>query len=565
MSSDRDKTRDEATRADEQAARDDAARADERAATDDITRAEETTRAEAVAADEGASEYEEVRRVEGPDYSYTEEERVRLARRRRTVLIAVSLVAVAAIVAVVLILRGRKAAKGEGETEEANVVVSVKVAKAEKQPIAQQVTALGTVFPRDTAQVSPKISAQIKQMPLWKNRVVHAGDVLAVLESSDLQAQRNEAAGALNEARAAARSVETGTIPQNNAQDQKALRDARAAADNARRVYERRQALYNAGGISKKDLEASQLDLTKAEDDLRLAEQTINLRTQALNPNDRAQAQAKVAQAEQHLGSLDAQLSYATVRAPISGVVTDQALYEGSFAASGTTLVTIADTTQVIIKAPFADTVAAQLKLGDAATVTPTDVPGESMTGQVTLISRSVDPANRTVEVWVTLENGAGRLRVNGAAQVTVSANAKQGAVVVPASAVTLDATNADEGTVMVVDDSSVAHETKVTVGIRTADKMEITSGLEGGETVVIEGNYALPDGTKVEVAKEGDEDKKGDEDKDEKDDKESKDDAGDKSDNGSKSDKNDKAKGGDAQKGGDTKKADEGSKKDEP
>jgi HlyD family secretion protein len=562
MSSDRDETKDETTRADEQATRGDAARADERAATGDTTRAEETTRANAAATDEGVSEYQEVRRVEGPDHSYTEEERVTVARRRRTVLVVVSLVAVAAIVAVVLIVRARKGEKGEDEDEKANVVVSVKVAKAEKQPIAQQVTALGTVFPRDTAQVSPKVSAQIKQMPLWKNHVVHAGDVIAVLESSDLQAQRNEAAGALNEARAAARSVETGTIPQNNAQDQKALRDARAAADNARRVYERRLALYNAGGISKKDLEASQLDLTKAEDDLRLAEQTITLRTQALNPNDRAQAQAKVAQAEQHLGSLDAQLSYATVRAPISGVVTDQALYEGSFAAAGTTLVTIADTTQVIIKAPFADTVAAQLKLGDAATVTPTDVPGESMDGQVTLISRSVDPTNRTVEVWVTLENGAGRLRVNGAAQVTVSANAKQGAVVVPASAVTLDATNADEGTVMVVDDKSVAHETKVTVGIRTADKMEITSGLEGGETVVIEGNYALPDGTKVEVAKEGDEDK---DNKDEKDDKESKDDAGDKNDNGSKSNKNDKAKGGDAQKGGDTKKADEGAKKDEP
>jgi HlyD family secretion protein len=526
MSRDRDKTGDET-------------RAGERAAADDITRADPAS------ADEDLTEYEEVRRVEGPDSSFVEERRVTVARRRRMILV-VSLVAVAAIIAVVLILRARKGAAAD-ETEQTSVVVSVKVAEAEKQPIAQKVSALGTVFPRDTAQVSPKISAQIKQMPLWKNRVVHAGDVIAVLESSDLQAQRNEAAGALNEARAAARSVETGTIPQNNAQDQKALRDARAAADNARRVYERRLALYNAGGISKKDLEASQLDLTKAEDDLRLAEQTVTLRTQALNPNDRAQAAAKVAQAEQHLGSLDAQLSYATVRAPISGVVTDQALYEGSFAAAGTTLVTIADTTQVIIKAPFSDTVAAQLKTGDAANVTPTDVPGESMTGQVTLISRSVDPTNRTVEVWVTLENGAGRLRVNGAAQVTVNANAKQSAIVVPASAVTLDATNADEGTVMVVDDSSVAHETKVTVGIRTADRVEITSGLEGGETVVTEGNYSLPDGTKVEVAKEADEEKKGGEDdKDDKDDK---------------SDKSDKAKSGDEQKGGDA----GGSKKDEP
>jgi multidrug efflux pump subunit AcrA (membrane-fusion protein) len=58
----------------------------------------------------------------------------------------------------------------------------------------------------------------------------------------------------------------------------------------------------------------------------------------------------------------------------------------------------------------------------------------------------------------------------------------------------------------MVVDAQNVAHETKVTIGIRTADKIEIVEGLQGGETVVIEGNYALPDGTKVEVAKDEEE-----------------------------------------------------------
>ncbi|HYX41931.1 MAG TPA: efflux RND transporter periplasmic adaptor subunit, partial [Pyrinomonadaceae bacterium] len=397
--------------------------------------------------------------------------------------------------------------------EEATAVVSVRVAKAEKQTIATQVNALGTIFPHDQALVAAKIGAQIKQMPLLKNKLVHAGDVIAVLESRDLQAQRNEAVAALNEARASARSVETGTIPQNNAQDQKALRDARAAAANARTVYERRLTLYQQGGISKKDLDASQFDLTKAENDLRLAEQTVALRTASLNPNDRAQAAARVNQAEQHLSSLDAQLAYATVRAPITGIITDQPLYEGSFVASGTTLVTIADVSQVIVKAPVADTVAAQLKMGDSATVLPTDMPGEQMTGQVSLISRAVDPTNRTVEIWVTLANGSGQLRANGAAQVTVSANSKADAIVVPASAVTLEATNADEGTVMVVDAESVAHETKVKVGIRTSDKMEITEGLQGGETVIIEGNYALHDKTKIVIA-EGDEEKKGNDEK---------------------------------------------------
>jgi multidrug efflux pump subunit AcrA (membrane-fusion protein) len=425
----------------------------------------------------------------------------RLAPNRRRNLIIVAAVALVVLLLLILVIwKWRSATTTQEPTA---VVVSVKVAKVEKETIAAPVSAVGTIFPRDQATVAAKVSAQIKTMALLKNKFVKAGEVIAVLESKDLVAQRNEAVAALNQERASERGVTTGTIPQTNAQDQKALRDAQAKVRTTKATYDRRLALFQAGGISKKDLEASQMDLTTAENELLLAEQTIVLRTKSLNPNDRALAAAKVQAAQQRVATLDAQLGYATIRAPISGIVTDQFQYEGEFAAAGGKLVNIADISQVIVKAPFADTVTAQLKVGDSAKVVPTDTTAEEMTGQVTLISRSSDPLNRTVEVWVTLANGDGRLRANGAAQITASTLTKDDAIVVPAAAVTLDASNANEGTVMVVDATNVAHETKIVVGIRTTDKIEITEGLQGGETVVIEGNYALPDGTKVEIAEE--------------------------------------------------------------
>jgi len=425
----------------------------------------------------------------------------RIRRQRNLVLVVGAAVLMILLVAALVIWRWRKSG-GEHEAE-VTPVVSVKVVKAEKGEIAAPVTAVGTIWPREKADVGAKISAQIKQMSLLKNKLVRTGEVIAVLESRDLQAQRDEAVAALNEARANERSLVTGTIPKTNAEDQKALLDARAKVNNTRATYERRRTLYEKGGISKKDLEASQLELTTAEDELRLEEQTVALRARSLNPNDRTLAAARTAQAQQHLATLDAQLSYATIRSPITGIVTDQFQYEGEFASAGGKLVSIADTSSVIVKAPFSDTAVSQLKTGDSVTVVPTDTSAEQMTGQVTLLGRSSDSTNRTVEVWVTLGNSDGRLRANGAAQVTVAANSKNDAVVVPISAVTLEASNAAEGTVMVVDDQNVAHETKVTVGIRSPDKIEIVEGLKGGETVVVEGNYSLPDGTKVEVAKE--------------------------------------------------------------
>jgi len=279
------------------------------------------------------------------DRLLAEQRRARIVRRRNIVLIGTA--ALVVLLLAVLIIWRLKRSGPEAEPE-VTPTVSVKVVKAEKGNIAAQVTAVGTIWPREKADVGAKISAQIKQMPLLKNKLVRAGEVIAVLESRDLQAQRAEAVAALNEARANERSLVTGTIPKTNAEDQKALLDARAKVNNARAVYERRRALFEKGGISKKDLDESQLDLTTAEDELRLEEQTVALRSRSLNPNDRRLAEARTAQAQQHLATLDAQLSYATIRSPITGIVTDQFQYEGEFASAGGKLVTIADTSTVI-------------------------------------------------------------------------------------------------------------------------------------------------------------------------------------------------------------------------
>jgi HlyD family secretion protein len=413
---------------------------------------------------------------------------------------------------IIWISAGRKKTEEE-ETEAA--VVSVRVAKAERGTISSEVSALGTIFPREAATVSSKINAQIKQMPLIRNKRARAGDVIATLEARDIQAQRAEAAAALQEAQANARLTSGGTIPEATAQDQKAVRDAQANVANAQATFERRRVLYERGGISKKDLEASQLALTTAENELRAAETAARLHQSTTNPSNRELASARVKQAQERVAALDAQLSYAAIRAPFSGVITEQFQYEGEYATAGGKLFTIADASEVIVKAPFPDTVTAQIKVGDPATVLPQELSGEELTGAVSLVSRASDPQSRTVEVWINLKNEAGRLRANSAARVVIATVTETDTVIVPSSAVTLDASDTDEGKVMVVDDESVAHETNVTVGIHTPDHMQITSGLKGGETVVIEGNYALPDESKVEVSEEGEEKNGETEDKD--------------------------------------------------
>jgi HlyD family secretion protein len=368
--------------------------------------------------------------------------------KRRRVLVLVG-IAAALVIALVLYVRKRSAHAADAESGEANVVVGVRVAKAERQPIAAESSTLGTIFAREQATVSPKIGGQIVQMRLLKNANVRAGEVIAQLETPDRD-----------------------------------IRDAHANVESARALYDRRRALYAQGGIALREVEAARLALTTAENTARLADDRTGGSAAARNVG----------------GSGGAPLTYASVRAPISGVVTDQFQFQGEFAAAGAKLVTIADLSQVIVKAQIADNVVAQVRVGDSVTIRLPDQPDLRLVGRISLISRASDPVNRTVEVWVDLDNAAGRLRAGGSADVVVATKQTADAVVVPPSAVTLDAPDKNTGTVMVVDAGNVAHETRVTVGIRTPDAVQITTGLKGGETVVIEGNYALPDGTRVEI-----------------------------------------------------------------
>ena len=365
--------------------------------------------------------------------------------KRRGIVVA-AVVAAVVIVGLVLYLRKQSA---PAEATAPDVVVGVRVARAERRPIAAESSTLGTIFAREQATVSPKIGGQIVQMRLLKNAVVGKGEVIAQLETPDRD-----------------------------------IRDARANLEAARALYERRRALYAQGGIALREVEAARLALTTAENTVRLAADRTGSGAAGGDPG----------------GSRGAPLTYASVRAPISGVVTDQFQFQGEFAAAGARLVTIADMSEVIVKAQVADNVVAQVQVGNAATILLPDQPGVRLKGRISLISRSSDPVNRTVEVWVNLTNETGQLRAGGAAQVVVATKQTDDAVVVPASAVSLDAPNKNTGTVMVVDAGNVAHETRVTVGIRTPDAVQVTSGLKGGETVVTEGNYALPDGSKVEI-----------------------------------------------------------------
>jgi RND family efflux transporter MFP subunit len=227
-----------------------------------------------------------------------------------------------------------------------------------------------------------------------------------------------------------------------------------------------------------------------------------------------AEAQAQAAKAR--YDAAIAQLSYSEVRSPIAGVIADRPLYAGEMAAAGSPLATVVNVSRVIARANVPVSQAASVKVGDTGTITQTES-GNQVSGKITVVSPAVDPNSTTVEVWVEAGNPGEKLKPGATVRVSILAETIPNAIVIPTTALL----PSDEGgvQVMVVGADSVAHEKKVDLGAREADKVQVVKGLEVGEKVITGGGVGLDDGAKVSIkaAPAADKDDAGKDDKDEK------------------------------------------------
>jgi HlyD family secretion protein len=380
--------------------------------------------------------------------------------------------------------------------ENAAPVVSVQVAQAQRGEIQHVVSAEAILFPKAQAAITPKVAAPVRTFYVNRGSKVHKGELLAVLENRDLAGAAEDNKGSYEQAQANYGIATSSTLPEDWNKAEYDVRTAREAYDAQQKVYESRQSLFKEGAMPRKELDAAAVALAQAKSQYELAQQHLAALQKSGKKDQLQAAKGQLTSAQGKYQNAAAQLSYTEIRSPIDGVVTDRPIYPGETPAAGTPLITVMDTSSVIAKAHVPQEQAAALKVGDAATI---DGPGDiKASGKVSLISPALDPNSTTVEVWIETANPEGSLRPGTTVRIEAIARTLKDAVVVPAAAVVKTAEGAS--TVMVVD-KDVAHQVAVETGIREDNRVQISKGLSGGETVIVGGAYALPDNTKVKVA----------------------------------------------------------------
>lgn len=240
-------------------------------------------------------------------------------------------------------------------------------------------------------------------------------------------------------------------------------RSATAALTSAEHAYERAKRLTDAGILARKELDQASTDLAQAQSN---------------------EVAAKRAQ------------TLATLRSPIAGVVTKLTAVLSASADPAQSIVEVADPATLDILLTVSPSEAARVRPGAAVSLTAGQQgQGEALgTGTIADVSATVDTTSRGVVVRARIAHSARPLRIGETVfgRITVG---QRNAVTVPVDALVPDG----EGfKVFVLDSARRAHATTVTVGGRSEQVAEITSGLQGGETVVTTGAYGVEDSVQV-------------------------------------------------------------------
>jgi multidrug efflux pump subunit AcrA (membrane-fusion protein) len=375
------------------------------------------------------------------------------------------------------------------EGSEVAPTVTVQVATAETEKIERKIFTDAVIYPPRQAALTPKISAPVRKFFVERGSHVHAGELLAQLEDQDLVAAVTDAKGAYEQAQAAYETATKQSLPEEIRKAELDVKAAQEAMQSAQKVYQGQQNLLQQGATARKNVDDANLAFVQARNQFDLLRRHLESLQKFGKEQELKAAEGQLTSARGKYLGAQAQLSFAEVRSPIDGVVTDRPLYPGEMAAAGSPLITVMDLSQVVARAHIDQQQAAALKVGNTASIS---APGmaEDVPGKVTMISPALDPGSTTVEVWVQAPNPHERIRPGGSARLTIIAETVPKAVVIPAVAVL---TAPDGGTsVMVVDAQKKPHQKSVKIGIRDGDDAQVTEGLQAGEHVVTVGAYDL-------------------------------------------------------------------------
>jgi RND family efflux transporter MFP subunit len=384
-------------------------------------------------------------------------------------MIAASLVIVAA--ALVWVWSSRDGGEAEGGESAAGAAVEglvpAAVARVERHDLGSTLTISGAFKPFQDVDIHAKVAGYIRAIYVDVGTHVKTGQTLAVLEVPELAAQLSGTEAA----------VQTAAEQIRRAQGDVTRAQSSQAAVHSAYTRLKQAADSQAGLVAQQEVDDSQAKDLAGAAQVQSAEAELSA----------AKHQMESAQASQN--EYAALSAYTHITAPFDGVITNRYEDTGALVAAGTSnstqstpVVRLAQISVLRLVLPIPESIAGQIHLGQPIKVRVQAL-NQDFVGKVSRFADSLNQQTRTMETEVDFQNKDGKLLPGMYVQADVAHDEKKNALTVPVEAVRQ---HADYGTVLVVNAQNVVEEKHVRLGSSDGTRIEIVSGLNEGERVIV-------------------------------------------------------------------------------
>jgi RND family efflux transporter MFP subunit len=301
---------------------------------------------------------------------------------------------------------------------------------------------------------------------------VAAGQVLAEIEAPELEQLLLQAKAALQQTRSA--------LEQSSA----TLEQGKTNQELARVTAQRWTNLERKGVVSRQENDTYQAQYQAQTANVKALEKAV------------AAARDNVSASEANVTRLSELRGFRLVRAPFAGVITLRNVDTGALVSEASTLLFRIAQTNILrayVNVPQAG--AESVRVGQTARITVSELPGKQFVGAVTRTSNSLDPATRTLLVEVQVPNQGGVLLPGTYAQVDLTTPRKNPPLLIPGDTLVV---RPDGTQVAVVTTGQTIHFQRIEVGRDFGDRIEVVSGLQPGQRVVVNPGDTVREGAKV-------------------------------------------------------------------
>jgi RND family efflux transporter MFP subunit len=360
-------------------------------------------------------------------------------------------------------------------------IPTVPVAVAEPANLENNLVLSAEFRPFQEVDVMAKVAGYVRAIKVDIGSHVRQNSVLAILDVPEIQDD-------LAKAKAGVAAAEA-----NIATAQANVQRALAGENMAKLSFQRIQDVANRdkGLVPKQDIDVAQSKQLEADAQLGSAYSTLK------------SAQQSKVEAESEFSRTEAMVQYATIRAPFAGVVTKRYANTGSMIQAGISsqtqampVVRLAQNDVLRLSLPVPVSAVSDIRNGQTVDVNVTST-GRHLQGKIARYADAVQMATRTMDTEVDVPNPDGSLVPGMYAEVHLHLADRPAALSVPLDAV--DGLGTSVQQTYVVRDS-IVHLVAVKVGLQTPSRVEILSGLQRGDRVIVGRRTGLSDGEKVDA-----------------------------------------------------------------